>query len=101
MTRWLSQRQIFADDYFVFGGMMSLTGLTAVITRLLPQFYLAGAYTAAVLQDPTTPMPLPPDVFIARTQTSLKLMFSQMLLFWTTLWAGRLERFYDCLKVTY
>ncbi|KAF1924488.1 uncharacterized protein M421DRAFT_8791 [Didymella exigua CBS 183.55] len=89
ITRWHSQRQIFADDYFVFGGILSLTGLTAVITRLLPQFYLAGAYAAAVMQDPTTPMPLPPDVFIARTQTSLKLMFSQMLLFWTTLWAAK------------
>ena len=90
LTRWHSQRQIFADDHFVFFGLLSLTGLTAVITRLLPQFYLSGTYTAAVMQDPTTPMPLPPDIFIQRTQTSLKLMFSQMLLFWTTLWAGML-----------
>ncbi|KAJ4362768.1 hypothetical protein N0V95_001259 [Ascochyta clinopodiicola] len=42
-----------------------------------------------MMQDPSTPMPLPPDEFIARTQTSLKLMFSQMLLFWTTLWAAK------------
>jgi len=91
-TRWHSQRRIFADDYFVFFGLLSLTGLTVVITRVLPQFYLAGAYAAAVMQDPTTPMPLPPDVFIARTRTSLKLMFSQMLLFWTTLWAGMSSR---------
>ncbi|KAF3040956.1 hypothetical protein E8E12_008667 [Didymella heteroderae] len=88
LTRWHSQRQTFADDYLIFGGMLSLTALTAVITRLLPQFYLAGSYAAAVMQDPTTPMPLPPDVFLERTQTSLKLMFSQMLLFWTTLWAA-------------
>lgn len=92
LIRWHSQRQIFADDYLIFGGMLSLTALTAVVTRLLPQFYLAGSYTAAVMQDPTTLMSLPPDVFLARTQTSLKLMFSQMLLFWTTLWAGRLLR---------
>ncbi|KAJ4404847.1 hypothetical protein N0V91_005582 [Didymella pomorum] len=89
LIRWHSQRQIFADDYLIFGGMLSLTALTAVVTRLLPQFYLAGSYTAAVMQDPTTLMPLPPDVFLARTQTSLKLMFSQMLLFWTTLWAAK------------
>ncbi|KAF3053180.1 hypothetical protein E8E11_011459 [Didymella keratinophila] len=89
LTRWHSQQQIFADDYLIFGGMISLTALTAVITRLLPQFYLAGSYTAAVMQDPTTPMPLPPGVFLERTQTSLKLMFSQMLLFWTTLWAAK------------
>ncbi|UPX10669.1 uncharacterized protein EKO05_0001312 [Ascochyta rabiei] len=42
-----------------------------------------------MMQDPTTPMPLPADEFIGRTQTSLKLMFSQMLLFWTTLWAAK------------
>jgi hypothetical protein len=35
-------------------------------------------------------LPLPPDEFIERTRTSLKFMFSQMLLFWTTLWAGEL-----------
>ncbi|KZM18437.1 hypothetical protein ST47_g10396 [Ascochyta rabiei] len=88
-TRWHSQRQVFADDHFVFFGFLTLTGLTVVITRVLPQFYLAGAYTAAMMQDPTTPMPLPADEFIGRTQTSLKLMFSQMLLFWTTLWAAK------------
>jgi hypothetical protein len=92
LTRWHSQRQIFADDCFIFGDILSLTALTAVITRLLPQFYLAGSYTAAVMQDPTTPMPLPPDVFLAKTQTSLKFMFSQTLLFWTTLWEGTLLR---------
>lgn len=66
LIRWHSQRQIFADDYFIFGGILSLTALTAVITCLLPQFYLAGSYTAALMQDPTTP--LPPDAFLARTQ---------------------------------
>lgn len=90
VSRWHSQRQIFADDYFIFFGLVSLTVLTIVITLLLPQFYLAGTYAAAAMLDPTTPMPLPPDIFIERTRTSLKLMFSQMLLFWTTLWAGML-----------
>jgi hypothetical protein len=93
-VRWHSQRQIFADDYFVFFGLLTLTGLTVVITLVLPQFYLAGVYTAAMMRDPTTPMPLPPDEFVQRTQTSLKLMFSQMLLFWTTLWAGTYIRNY-------
>lgn len=89
-TRWHSQHQIYTDDYFIFFGLFSLTGLTVVITLVLPQFYLAGAYAAAAMKDPMAPMPLPPDVFIERTRTSLKLMFSQMLLFWTTLWAGML-----------
>ena len=40
------------------------------------------------MKDPSTPLPLPQDEFVERTSTSLKLMFSQMLLFWTTLWAG-------------
>jgi hypothetical protein len=69
--------------------MVTLTALSAVITRLLPQFYLAGEYTKAAMLDPLTPLPLPQDEFMARTSTSLKLMFSQMLLFWTTLWAGQ------------
>lgn len=88
--RWKSQRQLFADDYFVFFGLFSLTALSVVITCLLPQFFLAQEYSKAVILDPTTLLPLPPDEFIERTRTSLKFMFSQMLLFWTTLWAGEL-----------
>ena len=86
--RWKSQRRLFADDYFVFFGLLSLTALSAVITCLLPQFFLAQTYMTAAIADPLTPMPLPADEFVERTRTSLKFMFSQMLLFWTTLWAG-------------
>jgi hypothetical protein len=68
---------------------VSLTGLSAVITCLLPQFHLADEYSRAVLKDPLTPLPLPPGEFVERTRTSLKFMFCQMLLFWTTLWAGK------------
>ncbi|KAF1347288.1 hypothetical protein EJ07DRAFT_91138, partial [Lizonia empirigonia] len=88
-TRWYSQGRIFVDDYFVFFGMLTLTGFSAVITRVLPQFYLAGEYYAAVMKDPTAPLPLPPDEFFARTRTALKLLFSHMLLFWTTIWAAK------------
>jgi hypothetical protein len=87
--KWHSQRKFFGDDHFVFFGLLSLTALSAVITCLLPQFYLVGHYQNAALGNPLTPLPLPPDEFIERTRTSLKLMFSQMLLFWTTLWAGK------------
>ncbi|CAG5156673.1 uncharacterized protein ALTATR162_LOCUS4470 [Alternaria atra] len=87
--RWKSQRRIFADDYFVFFGLLSLTALSAVITCLLPQFFLAQEYMKELIVDPLTPMPLPPDEFVERTRTSLKFMFSQMLLFWTTLWAAK------------
>jgi hypothetical protein len=87
--KWHSQRRFFGDDHFVFFGLLSLTALSAVITCLLPQFYLVGHYQNAALDNPLTPLPLPPDEFIERTRTSLKLMFSQMLLFWTTLWAGK------------
>lgn len=86
--QWIMQRRLFADDYFVFAGLVSLTALSAVITRLLPQFYLVGEYSKAAAVDPSTPLPLPLEEFTARTVHSLKLMFSQMLLFWTTLWAG-------------
>ena len=89
LLRWHSQHQLYADDYFVFFGLLSLTGLTAVITRVLPQFFLAQDYSRAAIKNPLTPLPLPQDEFIDRSRTSLKLMFSQMLLFWTTLWAGK------------
>lgn len=95
ITRWYSQGRIFVDDYFVFFGMLTLTGLSAVITRVLPQFYLTGEYYAAVMKDPTAPLPLPPDEFFARTRTALKLLFSHMLLFWTTIWAGNYIRLRD------
>jgi hypothetical protein len=91
VLRWRSRHEFFGDDYFVFFGLLSLTGLSAVITCLLPQFYLAGNYQKAFM-DPRTPLPLPLDEFIVRTRTALKLMFTQMLLFWTTLWAGRFGR---------
>ncbi|KAF2132494.1 hypothetical protein P153DRAFT_420491 [Dothidotthia symphoricarpi CBS 119687] len=87
--RWHSQRHIYADDYFVFFGLLTLTGLSVVITKVLPQFFLAGGYAKAAMLDPTTPLPLPAAEFSQRTQTALKLMFSQMLLFWTTLWAAK------------
>jgi hypothetical protein len=87
--RWQSQRKLFADDYFVFFGLLSLTALSAVITCVLPQFFLAAEYSKAATMNPLTPLPLPADEFMERTRTSLKLMFSQMLLFWTTLWAGQ------------
>ncbi|KAI4912435.1 hypothetical protein J4E90_005839 [Alternaria incomplexa] len=87
--RWKSQHRLFADDYFVFFGLFSLTALSAVITCLLLQFFLAQEYSKAAILDPLTPLLLPPDEFIERTRTSLKFMFSQMLLFWTTLWAAK------------
>jgi hypothetical protein len=90
ILKWHSQRRFFADDHFVLFSLLSLTALSAVITCLLPQFYLVDDYQNAALDNPFTPLPLPPDEFIERTRTSLKLMFSQMLLFWTTLWAGKL-----------
>ena len=86
--QWSRRGCLHDDDYFVFAGLLFLTALAAVITRLLPQFYLAANYVVAAAKDPTTPLPLPPDEFSGRTITSLKLMFCQMLLFWTTLWAG-------------
>jgi hypothetical protein len=58
---------------------------------MLPQFYLANEYAKATLGDPLTPLPLPVDEFVERTRTSLKLVFSQMLLFRTVLWAGKVN----------
>ncbi|KAJ3944506.1 uncharacterized protein N0V96_006040 [Colletotrichum fioriniae] len=86
--QWILQRRLFADDYFIIAGFVTLTALTAVITCMLPQFYLAGEYTKAAAKDPLAPLPLAPEEFIGRTIASLKLMFCQMLLFWTTLWAA-------------
>lgn len=86
--QFILQRRLYADDHFVLVGMLVLTGLSAVITRLLPHFYLVGEYTKAAVLDPLTPLPMPPDEFQEKTSLSLQLMFSQMLLFWTTLWAG-------------
>lgn len=86
--QWRIQRRLYGDDYFVLAGLVALTALTAVITRILPQWFLVAEYSKAAALDPTTPLPLSPDEMTARTVMSLKLMFSQMLLFWTTLWAG-------------
>ncbi|KAK1598199.1 uncharacterized protein LY79DRAFT_586820 [Colletotrichum navitas] len=74
--QWILQRRLYADDYLIIAGLATLTALSVVITAMLPQFYLAGE-----------PLPLPLDEFVARSTAALKLMFSQMLLFWTTLWA--------------
>ena len=72
----------------MLGGLSFLAALTAIITRLLPHFYLLGEYPEAAAKDPLTPLPLPADELNKRTIQSLKLMFSQMLFFWTTLWSG-------------
>ncbi|KAK1989230.1 hypothetical protein LZ30DRAFT_576477 [Colletotrichum cereale] len=87
--QWILQRRLYADDYLIIAGLATLTALSAVVTATLPQFYLAGEYTKAAAEDPLAPLPLPPDEFNARTVAALKLMFSQMLLFWTTLWAAK------------
>ncbi|KAL6704806.1 hypothetical protein ACN47E_007610 [Coniothyrium glycines] len=87
--RWNSQRRLYADDHFIFVGICSLTGLTAVIACLLPHFVLVGDYMKAVSANPETQLPLPPQEFDRRMRTSLKLMFAQMFLFWTTLWAAK------------
>ncbi|WYZ45127.1 hypothetical protein EsH8_VIII_000443 [Colletotrichum jinshuiense] len=87
--QWILQRRLYADDYFIIAGVVTLTALSAVITRMLPQFYLVGEYTKAAAKDPLTPLPLPLDELTLRTVAALKLMFSQMLLFWTTLWAAK------------
>lgn len=73
--QWYIQRKLYADDYFVIFGMVSLTALSAAITMLLPQFYLSGEYVQAAASNPLTPLPLPEDEFLARTITSLKFMF--------------------------
>ncbi|OLN81262.1 hypothetical protein CCHL11_07352 [Colletotrichum chlorophyti] len=87
--QWILQRRLFADDYFIVAGLVTLTALSAVITSMLPQFYLTGEYTKAAAKDPLAPLPLPVDEFTSSTIAALKLMFSQMLLFWTTLWAAK------------
>lgn len=86
--QWRLQRRLHGDDYFILAGLVSLTALTAVITRILPQWFLIAEYSKALVANPKTPSPLPADEMTARNVMSLKLMFSQMLLFWTTLWAG-------------
>ncbi|KAL6884452.1 hypothetical protein GGI43DRAFT_322820 [Trichoderma evansii] len=87
--QWRLQRRLHGDDYFVLAGLVSLTALTAVITRILPQWFLIAEYSKALVANPKTPSPLPADEMTARNVMSLKLMFSQMLLFWTTLWAAK------------
>ncbi|KAJ0346946.1 hypothetical protein KNSL1_006917 [Colletotrichum chrysophilum] len=41
-SQWMLQRRLHADDYFIFAGLVTLTALSAVITSMLPQFYLSG-----------------------------------------------------------
>ncbi|PSN70546.1 hypothetical protein BS50DRAFT_619355 [Corynespora cassiicola Philippines] len=87
--RWYQQRQWFADDYLLLFGFVSLTASTAVITSVLPHLYSLGQYTRASMADSHTPLPMTADEYSRRNSLSLKLMFSQMLLCRTTLWATK------------
>ncbi|GFP60640.1 hypothetical protein TASIC1_0030000100 [Trichoderma asperellum] len=71
--QWRLQRRLHGDDYFVLAGL----------------WFLIAEYSKALVANPKTPSPLPADEMTARNVMSLKLMFSQMLLFWTTLWAAK------------
>ncbi|RFU35034.1 hypothetical protein B7463_g1268, partial [Scytalidium lignicola] len=77
------------EDYCAILAQLFLTGLAAVITASAPIFMITRTYELAAVVDPSTPLPFPADVYTARTITALKLMFAQMLLFWSTLWAGK------------
>ncbi|KAG0648038.1 hypothetical protein D0Z07_5941 [Hyphodiscus hymeniophilus] len=83
------QRKFYAEDYFAVLAMVFLTTLSAVVTAAAPIFEMTQAYLIAAAVDPETPLPLPAAEFTAHTIRALKLMFAQMLLFWSTLWAGK------------
>ncbi|KAL1960605.1 hypothetical protein VTO42DRAFT_7184 [Malbranchea cinnamomea] len=89
VLRFRVQGKYMLEDYFALTGFIFLTALTAVITVLTPIFFLARGYMIAAAKNPFTPPPLPIDAMMARQVKALKLMFAQMLLFWSTLWAGK------------
>lgn len=89
VLRWKIQGSFRAEDYLAIAAFVFLTALCAVVTGLAPIFEMTQQYLLEAASDPLTPLPLPYNQYIARTETALKLMFAQMLLFWSTLWGGK------------
>ncbi|KAF1814245.1 hypothetical protein P152DRAFT_386398, partial [Eremomyces bilateralis CBS 781.70] len=78
ITRWQRHKKFGADDYCAFIALLCLTGLTAVITRMMPQFYLAGEFLTKLLNNPADAAGVDMGQMMADTSTSLKLMFRQV-----------------------
>lgn len=76
VLRLRAQGSLRAEDYLAILAFLFLTGLSAVVTREAPGFEMTQTYLLAAAEDPTTPLPLPLDEYIASTVTMLKLMFA-------------------------
>ncbi|PGH08074.1 hypothetical protein AJ79_06074 [Helicocarpus griseus UAMH5409] len=87
--RFRVQGTYFAEDYLAFACFIFLTALTSVVTVVEPLFRVVREYLLAAQTNPLTPPPITPEQMVGNNVKALKLMFSQMLLFWTTLWAGK------------
>ncbi|KAK2741878.1 hypothetical protein FQN55_008166 [Onygenales sp. PD_40] len=89
ILRFKVQKKYVIEDYLALLCFIFLTALTSVITVVEPKFRIVRNYLLDSQTDPLTPPPLTMDQMLANNTIALKLMFSQMLLFWTTLWAGK------------
>ena len=72
----------------IYFGLAVLTALSIVITIMTPKFVATGDLILKASADPTimaTPAAL---ATLADTTNGLKLMFTQMFLFFTVLFAG-------------
>ncbi|KAG5984254.1 hypothetical protein E4U55_005525 [Claviceps digitariae] len=87
--QWHVHRRLYAGDYFVIAGLISMTAMAGIITVIMPHAYLMAKYFADLSQDPFTPPPIPLDELNERSVVALKYTFSLLPLFWTTVWAAK------------
>ncbi|OAX83498.1 hypothetical protein ACJ72_02132 [Emergomyces africanus] len=87
--RFQVQRIYLAEDYLAFICLIFLTAVTSLGTVLGPIFFDLMDYLHAAKIDPTNFSTYDYDNMTKEISTALKLLFCQMLLFWTTLWAAK------------
>ncbi|KAG6017264.1 hypothetical protein E4U54_007895 [Claviceps lovelessii] len=85
--QWRQHGRLFAGDYFVIAGLVTLTAMGGVITKILPHGYFMAQLFSDLSRDPFMPMPIPPEEIRNRNIENLKYTFSLLPLFWTTVWA--------------
>jgi len=78
--RWSKDGRLHGDDYWAILATFMLLATAVQIEFMLPTMYESQRY-----EDGETPH-WPPEEYARRGPTFLKLLFSEMIFYWTTLW---------------
>jgi hypothetical protein len=62
--------------FLAFLAFLFLSGLAAVVSRESIVFIMTQTYLLAAAKNPSTPLPLPENEYIAQSEMALKLMFA-------------------------